>query len=179
MKAKEKEQREFLLKLYHDYYALVWHKAQQITGATDQLPDLVNDTFVKLIDKAELLGSLQAGQRTTYIVYTARSVALNYARRRSLHDRHIYYSDDLGQAPDQANTEELVLKREALTDLQRAILRLPERERDLLHFKYLLELSDKAIGEILGISTASVRQYLTRARRAAKELMREGGERDG
>jgi RNA polymerase sigma-70 factor (ECF subfamily) len=58
-------------------------------------------------------------------------------------------------------------------DLWRAILRLPEKQKDLLYFKYVLEMPDAEIAGILGIATASVRQYLTRARRGTKKLINE------
>ena len=50
----------------------------------------------------------------------------------------------------------------------------------MLNFKYLLELSDREIGDSLGISKNSVRQYLTRARRKALEIYNktEGDNRD-
>lgn len=51
-----------------------------------------------------------------------------------------------------------------------AILKLPEKEKELLYFKYILEMDNSELAEILGIALASVRQYLTRARRKAQEL---------
>ncbi|NLW16381.1 MAG: hypothetical protein GX033_01780 [Firmicutes bacterium] len=42
----------------------------------------------------------------------------------------------------------------------------------------MLELSDTEIAQLLNISPPSVRQYLTRARRAAKALMNKGGEQN-
>ncbi|MDD4621440.1 MAG: sigma-70 region 4 domain-containing protein [Methanosarcina sp.] len=53
----------------------------------------------------------------------------------------------------------------------KAVLRLPPKQKYLLYFKYLLEMNDKDIAEILNISPDSVRQYLTRARRETKKLI--------
>jgi len=40
-----------------------------------------------------------------------------------------------------------------------------------LYFKYILEMHDREIADILNIAPASMRQYLTRVRRKAKDLM--------
>lgn len=51
------------------------------------------------------------------------------------------------------------------------ISNLPQKQKDLLFFKYILEMSDEDIAEVFEIAPNSVRQYLTRARRNAKKLM--------
>ena len=54
-------------------------------------------------------------------------------------------------------------------------MQLPDKYRDLLNYKYLLELTDAEIAELIGIKKDSVRQYLTRARRAVYALYQEDG----
>lgn len=167
----------FMLELYHAYYDLVHKKILAITKNADSIDDLINDTFVKLMEKAALLRTFEQSQRAAYTVYTARSVAINFVKRRDIQNRHLFYSDELELAAALANPEELVLKRYELAQLERAIQILPQKQRDLLYFKYMLELSDTEIAKLLHISPPSVRQYLTRARRAAAALI-EGGDND-
>lgn len=179
MKAKaDQNTRAFMLELYHAYYGLVYKKIVAVTQETDSIEDLINDTFVRLIEKAFLLRTLERRKVVAYIAYTARSVAINFVKRRSIHNRHLFYTDDLELAAELATTEEQVLKQHELECLRDAVLRLPQKQRDLLYFKYMLELSDTEIAQLLNISPPSVRQYLTRARRAAKALMNKGGEQN-
>jgi RNA polymerase sigma-70 factor (ECF subfamily) len=51
-----------------------------------------------------------------------------------------------------------------------AILNLPEKQKELLYFKYMLGMNDSEIAAIFDIAPDSVRQYLTRARRSAKKI---------
>lgn len=169
----------FMLELYHTYYGLVYKKILSITQETDSIEDLVNDTFVKLIEKAPLLRTFEQRKAAAYITYTARSVAVNFAKRRSIHNRHLFYTDEMELAVELASVEDQVLKQQELECLRDAVFRLPEKQRDLLYFKYMLELSDAEIAKLLNISTPSVRQYLTRARRATRALMSEGGDTNG
>ena len=70
--------------------------------------------------------------------------------------------------------ETRIIHKEELKELGNAILKLTEQQKDVLYFKYILEMNDAEIAEILVIAPDSVRQYLTRARREAKELMEKG-----
>ena len=51
--------------------------------------------------------------------------------------------------------------------------RLPQRQRDLLNMKYILNLSDGEIAETYGIQPGSVPSTLSRARLALKEKIKE------
>lgn len=161
----------FMLEIYHTYYSLVYKKILSVTHETSSIEDLVNDTFVKLIEKAPLLRAFDQRKTATYITYTARSVAINFVKRRDIHNKHLFYTDEMELAAELATTEDQVSKQHELECLRDAVLQLPEKQRDLLYFKYMLELNDAEIAELLNISTPSVRQYLTRARRAARALM--------
>ena len=169
----------FMLEIYHTYYSLVYKKILSVTNELGSIEDLVNDTFVKLIEKAPLLRTFEQRKAAAYITYTARSVAINFVKRRDIHNKHLFYTDEMELAEELATTEDQVSKQHELEYLRDAVLQLPEKQRDLLYFKYMLELSDAEIAELLNISTPSVRQYLTRARRAARILFNEGGETNG
>ncbi len=73
--------------------------------------------------------------------------------------------------PGIEDPEDLIIHQQELAELGNAILKLSDKYKDVLYFKYILELHDREIADILNISPDSVRQYLTRARRKAKELI--------
>ena len=52
---------------------------------------------------------------------------------------------------------------------------LPEDTRELLAGKYILRMSDAELAEEFCCSPDSIRMKLTRARRRALEMMKEGG----
>ena len=85
-----------------------------------------------------------------------------------------------GIVDESADIEGEVLKSITAEKMKDCIRQLPQVYQDVLNFKYLLELSDRKIGDSLGISKNSVRQYLTRARRKALEIYNktEGDNRD-
>ncbi len=177
------DDRTFMVNLYQDYYALVRHTVYKVMRNENDMDDLVEDTFVKLIEKIPLLRTFDCCKIAAYVVYTTRSVAINFIKHRDVRQKHTFYgkeadiSDELMISDD--TLEEPFFHREELTSLSDAVLKLPDRDKDILYFKYILEKTDSEIAEDLSIGEGSVREYLTRARRAAKKLMEKGENRNG
>lgn len=169
------EDRAFMMNLYQEYYGLVKKTVYNISRDADHAEDLTNDTFIKLIEKYSVIRTLESCKLAAYIVYTARSVAINSIRHRDVQQKHLYFGQDTDLANKIPSSEDCIetriIHQEEITELRNAILELPEQQKDVLYFKYILELNDAEIAEILGIAPDSVRQYLTRARRNAKELL--------
>jgi RNA polymerase sigma-70 factor (ECF subfamily) len=169
------DDKAFMLNLYNDYYGLVRKTVYNITRDADSSEDLTNDTFIKLIEKVSLLRTLDCCRLAAYVVYTSRSVAINFIKRRDVQNKHVYYGKNLNLSENipslRDNIEERIIRQEEIEELGNAILKLPEKYKDLLCFKYILQMHDKEIAGILKIAPDIVRQYLTRARREAKNLL--------
>jgi RNA polymerase sigma-70 factor (ECF subfamily) len=114
---------------------------------------------------------------TAYVVYTARSVAINFARHRGVQNKYMFYGEkeDVSQGVfgyEDDSPDKVIIHKEEVEMLSDSILRLPERYKNLLYCKYILEMSNDEIAENLSIAPDSVRQYLTRARREVRKLMK-------
>lgn len=173
----DEDDKAFMLDLYQTYCPIVRKTIYGILQSPPELDDLTNDTFVRLIEKISVLRALDCCKTAAYVVYTSRSVAINFIKHRDVQNKHILFGDEADAAEDLADPDGDFVQRIALQDeakyLCDVISKLPERQRDLLYFKYVLELTDEKIAENLGITPQSVRQYLTRARRAARALAKE------
>ena len=176
------DDRSFILSLYKDYYALVRSTVYKVMCCENDIDDLVEDTFLKLIKKIPLLRTFDCCKTASYVVYTARSVAINFIKHRDVQQKHTFYGENTDVADELIVPEDILEEsyflREELGSLSDAVLRLPEREKDILYFKYILEKTDSEIAEDLSISPGSVREYLTRARRDARKLMEQGENRN-
>jgi RNA polymerase sigma factor (sigma-70 family) len=141
--------------------------------------DLVHDSIANLIQKMDTIRDLEQKRLTTYIITTVRNHAINFCIKREREKKHTFYGLDEDVAEDIPDSEiPLNEKFEAFDEYRKladSIEKLPERERELLHLKYNLQYDDTTIGRVMGIKKASVRQYLTRARRLAKAYILEGG----
>ncbi|MVB10863.1 Sigma-70, region 4 [Caprobacter fermentans] len=176
------DDKAFMRNLYQDYSALVRSTVYTVMRCENDIDDLAEDVFVKLIEKIPLLRTFDCCKTAAYVVYTARSVAINFIKHRDVQQKHTFYGEKADVSDElmipEGTLEEVYYHREELEALSDAVLRLPDREKDILYFKYILEKTDAEIAEDLSISPGSVREYLTRARRAAKKLMEQGEKRN-
>ena len=171
------DDRALILNLYQDHYSLVRKVIYGITRDASRVEDLINDTYIKLIINISALRTLNCRKTVAYLVYTARSVAIDFIIRRDVQNKHVYYGEDADLAEKvtdlAATVEEQVIRQEGLGEMYTVIQSLPEKQRDILYFKYILQMDDAEIAEIFKITPASVRQYLTRARRVARQTIQE------
>ena len=100
-------------------------------------------------------------------------------RRRKTKQKYIVGSidhDDFAfeYIDEKASFEEGVLNRIAVEELRDAFLKLPDQQH-VLEYKYLLGMTDREIGRILGVRSSTVRSYLARARKAVYQICKENG----
>ena len=88
------DDRALILDLYQDHYSLVRKVIYGITRDASRVEDLINDTYIKLIINISSLRTLNCRKTVAYLVYTARSVAIDFIIRRDVQNKHVYYGED-------------------------------------------------------------------------------------
>lgn len=167
--------KEFISGLYEKYYPIMKKKAYDITHDINVTDDLIHEAFIKLIDKIPILRSLSCCKQASYIVNTIKNISISYVRKRNSNANKQFIGDENDIAEmieDTAITiEESFIKKEDIKSLGELMSKLSERDRNLLYNKYIFELSDKEISELMGIPVNNIRQYLVRARKRAIKLL--------
>ena len=74
--------------------------------------------------------------------------------------------------------EAAALSRDEAETLTRALDRLPERDRMVIAYRWLLDLSEAETAEILGVRLGTVKSRLSRALRRLREELGEGARTD-
>lgn len=104
--------------------------------------------------------SLSGYETTSYVVNTIKHYCYDYIRRSSRSSKKVYTGlvDDVSdQIPDTAAAiEENYIQAETIGALEKAMLQLSERDRDLLYVKYDMERRDQRIGELLNIPCGNI-----------------------
>ncbi|WP_309446480.1 RNA polymerase sigma factor [Desulfosporosinus nitroreducens] len=123
----------FMLNLYKDYYGLVRKIVYNITHDAENIEDLVNDTFLKLLAKISLLRTFESCKTAAYVVYTSRSVAINFIKHRDVANKHVYYGGekDLREALVvlEETIEERIIHQDEIKEMGNIILRLPRSRK--------------------------------------------------
>ena len=142
----DESDRELILVLYRNHYALVCKVIYGITRDRNNIEDLINDSYIRLIKNISTLRALDCHKTVAYLVYTARSVAINYISHRGVQSKHLYYGQDadIGDTVVDCavSVEETIVYRENVEELYQGLVRLPERYKDVLYFRYILGMTD-------------------------------------
>lgn len=168
--------RAFIARLYIQHSDLMFGIALSYLRDYHDAQDAVNDAVVRLIDKIPELKEKNGCILRSYVVTTIVRTSLNALRKRS---RQNQATSTLDQsitdtvADDGPPVDSLVISRITNEELLTALEKLPERERNLLRWKYFDEYQDEEIAAFLNIGKNSVRAYLTNARRQLYSLLEE------
>lgn len=140
-----------LIKKYQQ--RVYWHIRKMVIDH-DDADDLTQETFVKVWKYLpEFRGDAQL---FTWIFKIATNECLNFlaAKRRRfflpIHDVEKELSDKLGSS-------DLISGTEIQLSLQRAILKLPEKQRLVFNMKYFDEMTYEDISEIVGTSVGALK----------------------
>lgn len=142
--------------------------------------------MLKLVDKIDTLRKLNDATRTSYTAKTIERISLNYLKKKKRHQKRIVCSvsaevDILDSVEDTAfiPMDERLVNAEMSETVRRALNELPERDRNLLIYKYVLELSTDEICAILDIKKEQFGMAVKRAKEKARKLLiKEGVYRD-
>lgn len=163
--------------LLSDLFASNYHRMKRtaltILHEASAAEDVVQDTFVRCIKRFDTLRSLPVAARAVYLQTATKRNALNRLRSTGAHPSVPIEETELKDVT--ASVEERAIRSLTVAEVKDAFKKLPESLKDVLRYKYLLELSDREIADALGVSKSTVRVYLTRARRAVLKLCKENG----
>lgn len=174
------DERRFFEDLYQQYSRLMWHTAKSYTASQNDAEDVLQDALEKLLRRIPTLMGMPRCALGTYVVYTVRSVAINFQRHQAVVSRHTKVMDDEAerQESDWGHPQETLERKEALDGLAAVWPLLAPADQEVLYRRYILGQSDAEMAEALGCKAASVRVKLSRARRRALERMKGGAAHD-
>lgn len=171
------DDRTFVIQLYVDYRWFMYNIAYEIIQDSQIAEDIVSQAVCELIDALADIRKINSCKLKSYIALLVRNDSIDYVRKRKRQSKYFFIPNDEGAMNNVAADGEVdaALIRDAeICELKKGLACLPEKERILLTLKYLDGVSDEDIARKFGIGTASVRTYLTRARRRLCQLMKEG-----
>jgi RNA polymerase sigma factor (sigma-70 family) len=147
--------------LYMDHHGWLQGWLRRKLGDSFVAADLAHDTFISVISG----GGVAEIREPRPFLATIAGRLLNHRYRRQLLENA--YLELLAQLPEaQAPSPEAqLLAVEALQQVDRVLDGLPGAVREAFLLAHLEELSYAEIAERLGVSSSSVKQYLTRANR--------------
>jgi len=175
--ALEKEDREKFEWLYENYSSILFYVANDILKDEHLSEDAINSTFIKVIFNLDNISDVNSHRTKRYLITIIKNIARQMYNKRK--KGNVISLEDVGyEIKDNDNLEERAFSHFADKDFLDAVELLKDEYRDILRMKYVLNLLDSKIAEILDISEVNVRKRTERARKSYMRIVIEGREKN-
>jgi RNA polymerase sigma-70 factor (ECF subfamily) len=155
---------------FDEHHLALFRFAYRLTGSAADAEDIVQECFAALL-RADCSFDEARTPLRTYLFGVVRNQALKRFRRRE---------DAMAEPepePDTWSPESQVLRDELETLVARAVLALPEAQREVLVLAHYEQIPLAEIADVVGIEVGAVKSRLQRARSALRESLAQYAER--
>lgn len=175
------EDKEFFQNFYEEYKRYIYFTVCKFTSDAEEREDMVQDVTLRLIHNVTTLKNLNRYTAMKYILLTIKTVYIDKERQKEKNNL-VYLNEQ--------ELESILIEQYIARDLDHEIdvnmavaklkEELPQRDWLVLEGKYLLELSQEEISNLIGVAPDSVRMVLHRAKEKARSILKQevavGGE---
>lgn len=156
--------------LFVEHRAQLVRAAFKVLGNQERAQDVVQDSWLKLGEAAH---AIDARQPVAYLFQIVRNLALDAQRRGALEAR-VFTGEEDGMAVPCASgsPESQAVSRQDLRIVADALAALPERTRTAFELHRLGGLTQREIGERLGVSITLVNVMIRDAMSRCAEALR-------
>jgi RNA polymerase sigma-70 factor, ECF subfamily len=152
--------------LFSRHHAEIYAYLARMVREPELAADLAQDTFVKAYRAFDSLEDPDHARAWLYQI--AHRVALDEFRRRKIIRFLPWTGESRGAAP---SAEHLALEGRFSGDMERALRKIPERQRSALLLAELHDLTGLELAAALGVSHVAARALLTRARESLRQAL--------
>ena len=156
----------FVEELFAKHHGEIYAYLLRMLRDGELAADLTQDAFVKAYRNYDTLEKPENARAWLYQI--AHRVALDELRRRKIIRFLPWTGESRGAVP---SAEHLVMDVHLSADLQRALDRIPERQRAALLLAELHDLTGLELAAALGVSHVAARALLTRARESLRQAL--------
>ena len=156
----------FVETLFAKHHGEIYAYLLRMLREPELAADLTQDAFIKAYKNYETLEKPENARAWLYQI--AHRVALDEIRRRKIIRFLPWTGESRGAAP---SAEHLVMEGRFSGDMQRALARIPERQRAALLLAELHDLTGLELADALGVSHVAARALLTRARESLRQAL--------
>ncbi len=158
--------RAFVERLFAAHHSEIYAYLCRMVRDDELAADLTQEAFVKAYRAYDTLEDPNRARAWLYQI--AGRTALDELRRRKIVRFVPWTGESRGTA---ASAEELVMRARLSGDLERALARIPERQRQALLLSELNDMTGLELAEAMGVSHVAARALLTRGRESLRQAL--------
>lgn len=145
---------------FPELLALAYRVAYRILGDREDAHDIAAETLTRAYARWDAVSDGAA----PWVITVAGRAAIDLVRRRSTARRHLSLQREPAQREEQPDLR---------LDLQRALLSLPRRQREVVVLRFVADRSEKETADALGLSLGTVKSHASRGLSALRGTLGE------
>ena len=156
--------------IFERYNKALYGYFLNLTGRTDISEDLVQNVFIRIIKyRIKYRGN---GNFNIWIFTIAHNIFIDYVKKNNKLEL-TENTDEWSDIYTDSRADDNISREEKISTLENAMLRLPDRKREILTLSRYKELKYKEISKILGCSESAVKVRIFRAMDELRKIYRE------
>ena len=164
VKAARRGREAAFLQLFDEHHLPLFRFAYRLTGSVADAEDIVQECFLQLLRPECSYDSRRTSLRT-YLFGVVRNQALKRLRRSDLP------GEDGRHAGPGRSPEDQALRTELEDVVARAVMQLPDTQREVLILAHYEQMPLAEIAQIMALELGAVKSRLQRARASLKETL--------
>ncbi len=168
------QEKDFFEEIYEAYREEMYRKAYRILKNRHDAEDVVQETFVTLMDNLDVLRNNPPQKNWNYILTVLKNKSINLCKQRKRQTDQEVEDEALENVFDEA-LDDRFEKMERQELIAEALKHMNKSYRDILLLQYYHDMSIAEIAKVLGKSPDNVGHMSRRAKKKLGELLKKYG----
>ena len=163
------EEQQKFTEIYYQYRHFLWYVANQKLQDAHLAEDAVQETFLALTRHLDKVEEVYSDRTRNFLATIVRSKAVDILRKK-LPESEL--PEAYGEKQSGGDMLDQYLTKENYHRLVSCVLELDDTYRTVFEYKFMYQMSDAEIGDVLGISAKNVNIRYFRARKKLQDMIR-------
>lgn len=163
------EEQQKFTEIYYQYRHFLWYVANQKLQDAHLAEDAVQEAFLALTRHMDKIEDVHSDRTRNFLATIVRSKAVDILRKKTPETE---LPEAYGEKQSSGDMLDQYLTKENYHRLVSCVLELDDTYRTVFEYKFMYQMSDAEIGDVLGISAKNVNVRYFRARKKLQEMIR-------
>ncbi len=157
--------------IYDENFEIIIRIAFRFTGDLEAAEDLCQDAFIKYFEKYGERHNPE--QAVFFLIKIVKNLSINHEKRKKIEYRVFNQYKNEGRSYENESGLADLVKKEQISDIQKALLLIPYKYRLPLILKEYEQLNYNEISKVINSSVSNVKILIHRAKKIFKEKIKE------
>lgn len=160
--------REFVAALYTRYQPLLFRRAKRILKDDDRAEEAVHEAMLRVIRYLDRVREVPSDELLPYLITIVQTTSISIYNKYKQHRETVFGATEDWAACLSDNgscIDDILIRKDRVELLKMCLKQLTQREIDILNYFYTLDLPQKEIAGLTGLTTGNVRLIISRAKK--------------